>query len=128
MARRGCGIVVNLAEGCGGGGLTRGVVLARRRRRRNLTRQDAASPRWESVEALRNAPTVRYCSAAKWRPWMFRFAAMVAHPSFYVRRECFERLGGSSCLRSNVLHRQAPVAVDGNGCAHCNGCGRRDMV
>ena len=50
----------------------------------------------ESVEALREAPTVRYCSAAKWRPWMFRFAAMVPHPSFYVRRECFERLGGYS--------------------------------
>ena len=61
-----------------------------------LTRQDAASPRWESVEALRNAPTVRYCSAAKWKPWMFRFAAMVPHPSFYVRRACFERLGGYS--------------------------------
>ena len=50
----------------------------------------------ESVEALRAAPTVRYCSAARWRPWMFRFAAMVPHPSFYVRRECFERLGGYS--------------------------------
>ena len=50
----------------------------------------------ETVEALRGAPTVRYCSAAKWRPWMFRFAAMVPHPSFYVRRECFERLGGYS--------------------------------
>ena len=50
----------------------------------------------ETVEALREAPTVRYCSAAKWRPWMFRFAAMVPHPSFYVRRECFERLGGYS--------------------------------
>lgn len=61
-----------------------------------LTRLEAASPRWESVEALRNAPTVRYCSAAKWRPWMFRFAAMVPHPSFYVRRECFARLGGYS--------------------------------
>ena len=50
----------------------------------------------ETVEALRTAKTVRYCSAAKWRPWMFRFAAMVPHPSFYVRRECFERLGGYS--------------------------------
>lgn len=50
----------------------------------------------ESVEGLRNAPTVRYCSAARWRPWMFRFAAMVPHPSFYVRRECFERLGDYS--------------------------------
>ena len=50
----------------------------------------------ETVEALRGAPTVRYCSAAKWKPWMFRFAAMVPHPSFYVRRECFARLGGYS--------------------------------
>ncbi len=49
-----------------------------------------------TVEELRTAKTVRYCSAAKWRPWMFRFAAMVPHPSFYVRRECFERLGGYS--------------------------------
>lgn len=50
----------------------------------------------DSVAALRSAKTVRYCSAAKWRPWMFRFGAMVPHPSFYVRRECFERLGGYS--------------------------------
>ena len=50
----------------------------------------------DSVESLRNAKTIRYCSAARWRPWMFRFAAMVPHPSFYVRRECFERLGGYS--------------------------------
>ena len=50
----------------------------------------------DTVEALRDAKTVRYCSAAKWRPWMFRFAAMVPHPSFYVRRECLERLGGYS--------------------------------
>lgn len=47
----------------------------------------------DSLETLRVAKTVRYCSAAKWRPWMFRFAAMVPHPSFYVRRECFARLG-----------------------------------
>ena len=50
----------------------------------------------ETVQALRGARTVRYCSAKRWRPWMFRFAAMVPHPSFYVRRECFERLGGYS--------------------------------
>ena len=50
----------------------------------------------ESVEALRGARTVRYCSARFWSPWMFRFAAMVPHPSFYVRRECFERLGNYS--------------------------------
>ena len=63
---------------------------------RFVTRQDAASPCGESLGCLRNAETVRYCSAKSWRPWMFRFAAMVPHPSFYVRRECFERLGGYS--------------------------------
>ena len=47
----------------------------------------------DSVEALRSAPTARYCSARIWRPWMFRFGAMVPHPSFYVRRNCFDRLG-----------------------------------
>ena len=50
----------------------------------------------DSVEELRNAKTVRYCSAKRWRPWMFRFAAMVPHPSFYARRECFDRLGDYS--------------------------------
>ena len=50
----------------------------------------------DTVGELRKANTVRYCSAAKWRPWMFRFAAMVPHPSFYVRKTCFERLGGYS--------------------------------
>ncbi len=25
----------------------------------------------ESLESLRSAPTVRYCSARRWRPWMF---------------------------------------------------------
>ena len=47
----------------------------------------------DSLETLRVAKTVRYCSARHWRPWMFRFAAMVPHPSFYVRRECFAKLG-----------------------------------
>lgn len=50
----------------------------------------------ETLADLRAAPTVRYCSAARWRPWMFRFGAMVPHPSFYARRECFARLGGYS--------------------------------
>ena len=50
----------------------------------------------ESVEELRSVKTVRYCSAARFRPWMFRFAVMVPHPSFYVRRECFDRLGDYS--------------------------------
>ena len=70
---------------------------------RFVTRQDAASPCQggesfirDALDELRKAETVRYCSAKSWRPWMFRFAAMVPHPSFYARRECFERLGGYS--------------------------------
>lgn len=50
----------------------------------------------DTLAGLRTAPTVRYCSARRWRPWMFRFGAMVPHPSFYVRRECFSRLGSYS--------------------------------
>ena len=50
----------------------------------------------KSVEELRSAKIVRYCSAARFRPWMFRFAVMVPHPSFYARRECFDRLGDYS--------------------------------
>ena len=70
---------------------------------RFVKRRDVASPSHsgealsrDGVDELRKAETVRYCSAKSWRPWMFRFAAMVPHPSFYVRRECFERLGGYS--------------------------------
>ncbi len=40
--------------------------------------------------------TVRYCSARQFRPWMFRFAVMVPHPSFYCRRELFAKYGGYS--------------------------------
>ena len=37
--------------------------------------------------------TVRYCSGKWFRPWMFRFAVLPAHPSIFVRRECFEKYG-----------------------------------
>ena len=37
--------------------------------------------------------TVRYCSGRWFRPWMFRFAVLPAHPSIYLRRECFEKYG-----------------------------------
>jgi glycosyltransferase involved in cell wall biosynthesis len=49
-----------------------------------------------SVEQLRSAKSVRYCSAKYFRPWMFRFAVMVPHPSFYCRRELFEKYGAYS--------------------------------
>lgn len=36
---------------------------------------------------------VRYYSSAGFRPWWLRFGLMPAHPSFYVRREVFEKAG-----------------------------------
>jgi glycosyltransferase involved in cell wall biosynthesis len=45
--------------------------------------------------------TVRYCSAKRFRPWMFRFAVMVPHPSFYLRRELFEKYG-AYCLEYKI--------------------------
>ena len=53
---------------------------------------------------------------------MFRFAAMVPHPSFYVRRECFERLGGYSLAgwRSNVeINREDLRALRSHGIWSC---------
>lgn len=37
---------------------------------------------------------VRYYSSAIFSPRMFRFGFMPAHPSFYMRRECFLKYGG----------------------------------
>lgn len=36
---------------------------------------------------------VRYYSSAVFRPSLFRFGFMPAHPSFYVKRECYEKYG-----------------------------------
>lgn len=45
------------------------------------------------LDGLRTERTVRYYSAQGWRPWMLRWGFMPPHPSVYIRRECFERLG-----------------------------------
>lgn len=37
--------------------------------------------------------TVRYYSSKNWRPWRFRFGFMPAHPSFFERKENFEKYG-----------------------------------
>jgi len=47
----------------------------------------------DTLEALRAAKTVRYCTGRCFRNWMFRFATFPAHPSTFVRRECFEKHG-----------------------------------
>ena len=36
---------------------------------------------------------IRYYSSAIFRPALFRFGFMPAHPSFYVKRECYEKYG-----------------------------------
>jgi glycosyltransferase involved in cell wall biosynthesis len=46
-----------------------------------------------ALDELRSEPTVRYYSARHWRPWMLQWGFMPPHPSVYIRRECFERLG-----------------------------------
>lgn len=38
--------------------------------------------------------TTRYYSSRRWRPWMHNWGFMPAHPSVYVRREVFDRVGG----------------------------------
>lgn len=52
-----------------------------------------ADRRDAEVGELRNEATVRYYSARHWRPWMLQWGFMPPHPSVYIRRECFERLG-----------------------------------
>ena len=51
------------------------------------------SPELASVDAMRTGRVRRYCTARFWRPWMFRFGAMVPHPSLYCRRALFDSLG-----------------------------------
>lgn len=42
---------------------------------------------------LRSERTVRCYSAKRWKPWMLQWGFMPPHPSFYVRKTCFARLG-----------------------------------
>lgn len=42
---------------------------------------------------LSKEPTLRYYSARFWRRWMLRWGYMPPHPSIYIRREHFTRLG-----------------------------------
>ena len=37
--------------------------------------------------------TSRYYSAEHWKPWMLQWGKMPPHPSVYIRRELFDRLG-----------------------------------
>lgn len=46
------------------------------------------------VEANDLIHCVRYYSSRFFRPWMMVFGYQPAHPSFYCRRECYEKYGG----------------------------------
>lgn len=37
--------------------------------------------------------TVRYYSSRFFKPWLFRFGFMPAHPSFYCRKSCYDKHG-----------------------------------
>ena len=52
-----------------------------------------ADRRGIGLEEIRAEPTVRYYSSRHWRPWMLQWGFMPPHPSVYIRRACFERLG-----------------------------------
>lgn len=52
-----------------------------------------ADRRGIGLEEIRAEPTLRYYSSRHWRPWMLQWGFMPPHPSVYIRRACFERLG-----------------------------------
>jgi len=48
------------------------------------------------VRAVEPSNVIRYYSSAMFRPFWLRFGFMPAHPSFYARREIYEKVGGFS--------------------------------
>ena len=55
---------------------------------------EATDAVYGDIRFVRGGRTVRYYSARHWKPWMHNWGYMPPHPSVYIRRECFERLGG----------------------------------
>jgi glycosyltransferase involved in cell wall biosynthesis len=60
---------------------------------RECANGEAAQVSTNELASLRNANTLRYYSAKRWKPWMLQWGYMPPHPGVYIRRECFERLG-----------------------------------
>ena len=46
-----------------------------------------------TLTELREAQTLRYYSAKRWKPWMMQWGYMPPHLGVYIRRDAFERLG-----------------------------------
>jgi len=45
------------------------------------------------VDPINTSKIVRYFSSKKFKPWRFKYGFMPAHPSFYTKRELFEKFG-----------------------------------
>ncbi|MBR2838135.1 MAG: glycosyltransferase [Kiritimatiellae bacterium] len=54
---------------------------------------DGVDAVYGDIRFVRGGRTVRYYSGRSWRPWMHAFGHMPPHPSVYIRRGLFERLG-----------------------------------
>ena len=54
---------------------------------------DSVDAVYADIRFVKGGRTVRYYSARRWKPWMHKFGYMPPHPSVYIRRELFERLG-----------------------------------
>lgn len=59
-----------------------------------FVRPDDGAEGVRGLDQLLSRPTFRYYSGRRWRPWMHGWGFMPPHPSLYVRREVFARLGG----------------------------------
>jgi len=46
-----------------------------------------------SLENFWALKTLRHYSSRHWRPWMLQWGFMPPHPSVYIRKKCFEKLG-----------------------------------
>ena len=49
---------------------------------------------YADIRFVRDGKTARYYSARHWKRWMHNWGYMPPHPSVYIRREVFGRLGG----------------------------------
>jgi len=65
------------------------------------------------LDDLRTEKTIRYYSARHWRPWMLQWGFMPPHPSVYIRKKCFERLGAYA-----LDYKIAALAVVGKHLGH----------
>ena len=54
---------------------------------------DSVDALYADIRFVEGDRTVRYYSAGHWRPWMHNWGYMPPHPSVYIRRTIFDRLG-----------------------------------